>query len=134
MKGGMVAIRRLIQRLVMPDADSIHTRQCASYPAQALVKHQLRHPGVNVGQAQALGKDLGVKGIRVNLVVKGCVLQALLDGIIGHLAPKLQLDYLITPILSSQGKISPGCYNPGITYLYPSNRTFFYAPKIPVLY
>ena len=68
MPGGRIAIGRLDQRLIVPDADAIHTGKSSGDFAQARVEHQLAHSLVRLRQLDALREDLCVVVVGIALV------------------------------------------------------------------
>jgi hypothetical protein len=97
MEGCVVAVGRFDQGLVVPDTDAIHLGQRSRQAPQALIEHQLGHAGVDIGQPDALGENLGVEGVRVALVVQNgfvvggiVVRQTQVNRVHRHITPVLQ--------------------------------------------
>src|SRR5262249_16110379 len=79
-----VSVWRLIERLVVPDANSFYTSQLADDRSERAAEHQLCHPRVRVCQTQALCEDATIVIVPRG---RGRIVQALLNGFVGHAAP-----------------------------------------------
>jgi len=107
MPGRWVPVRRLDQRLVVPDADAVDAGERRRYFAQIRIHDEPRHLRVCVGKAHALRENFGVVLVRVALIGPAIhSLEALAHGIVHRVAPVLQFG-LIQEVLDGKEAVLP---------------------------